>query len=232
MNDSSDQLLNRIGAAAGIVGVLLLVALFTVIPTLPAPNKSIAEITRKANENRDGLLLGAYVGALASGALLLFGASLAARLRRVENPNGTWWVVAAIGIAGTSIGIVGNALEIMFVRAVGHGATGDALWIGYGADHWLGTLTAIPLAVFLLGTGLGARATGLIPRWLAWFGIALSVLFVAGAGSVTGDEVDGGILGLPLLVGYLGLIVWILATSTSMLRAAGGTSGEPAAAVV
>jgi hypothetical protein len=232
MNDNSDQLLNRIGAAAGIVGVLLLVALFTAIPTLPAPNKSIAEITRKANENRDGLLLGAYVGALVSGALLLFGASLAARLRRVETPNGGWWLVAAIGIAGTSIGIVGNALEIMFVRAVGHGATGDALWIGYGADHWLGTLTAIPLALFLLGTGLGARATGLIPRWLAWFGIALSVLFVAGAGSVTGDEVDGGILGLPLVVGYLGLIVWILATSTSMLRAAGGASGEPAAAVV
>jgi len=83
------------------------------------------------------LLLGAYAGALMTLALLLFGASFAARLRRAEGAGGRWWLVALVGIA-TSIGIVGNALEIMFVRAVGHGVTGKALWIGYGADHWLG----------------------------------------------------------------------------------------------
>jgi len=230
MHHRSDQLLDRLGAAAGIASVLLLVALFTVFPSLPAPDDPISEIARSARDDSDGLLRGAYAGALMTGTLLLFGASVAARLRRAERGSGGWWLVALIGIAGTSIGIVGNALEIMFVRAVGHGATGSGLWIGYGADHWLGVLTAIPLALFLLGAGMGTRATGVLPRWLAWLGIALSLLFLAGAGSVTGDEVDGGILGMPLLLGYLGLLVWILAASVSMLRPRGATA-EPAAAL-
>jgi len=231
MTHRSHQLLDRIGAAAGIASVLLLVALFTVFPALPGPDDSIAKIARSARENRDGLLLGAYTGALLTGTLILFGASVAARLRRAEGAGGGWWLLALVGVAGTSIGIVGNALEIMFVRAVGHGAAGSALWIGYGADHWLSTLLAIPLAVFLLGAGLGARATGVLPRWLAWLGIALSPLLAAGAGSVTGDELDGGILGLPLLVGYLGLLVWIVAASISMLRRPASATAEPAAAL-
>lgn len=228
MNHSSQQLLDRVGAAAGIAAALLLVALFTVFPSLPTPDDSITEIARSARDDSDALLLGGYTGALMTGALLLFGASVAARLRRAEGAGGGWWLVALIGIAGASIGIVGNALTITFVRAVGHGATGDALWIGYGADHWIGVLTAIPLALFLLGAGMGARTTGALPRSLAWLSIAVSVLFLAGAGSVTGDEVEGGILGLPLVAGYLGLLVWILASSVSMLRRPQRAAAEPA----
>lgn len=229
MDTRSSQLLDRFGAAAGLAAVLLLVALFTVFPSLPGPDSSIAAIASKASRDRDSLLLGAYVGTLMTGALTLFGATLAARLRRAEGDEGGWWLVVLAGIAGTAIGIVGNALEIMFVRAVGHGASGRSLWIGYGADHWLGLLTAVPLALFLLGAGLGARATGTLPRWLAWLAPALSVLFLLGAGSVTGDEVDGGILGMPLLVAYLGLIVWIVGTSVTLLRRPDPARVEPAA---
>jgi hypothetical protein len=230
MNHRSDQMLDRVGAAAGIASVLLLVALFTVFPALPAPDDSIGAITRSAHEHSDALLLGAYAGALMTATLLLFGASVAARLRRAEGGSGGWWLVALIGIAATSIGMVGNALVIVFVRAVGHGASGPALWIGYGADHWLGVLTALPLAVFLLGAGLGARVTGIFPGWLSWLAVVLSGLFVVGAGSVTGDEVDGGILGVPLFVGYIGLLIWIVAASVSMLRARTAIP-EPAAAL-
>ena len=230
MNHRSDRLLDRVGAAAGIASALLLIALFTLFPSLPPPNHSIAEIARSARLNSDGLLLGAYAGALMTGTLLLFGSALAARLRRAERGTGGWWLVALTGIAGTAIVIAGNALAIMFVRAVGHGATGSALWIGYGADHWLSVLTAIPLALFLLAVGMGARATGMLPRWLAWSSVVLSMLLVVGAGSVTGDEVDGGILGLLLFLGYLGLLPWIVATSISILRPR-HTATEPAAAL-
>jgi hypothetical protein len=230
MHERSSQLLDRIGAVAGLAAVLLLVAVFTVFPSLPAPDSLIGAIAGKANTNRDGLLLGAYAGALMTGALTLFGASFAARLRRAEGPAGGWWLVALAGIAGTAIGIVGNALEIMFIRAVGHGVSGKSLWIGYGADHWVGVLTAIPLALFLFGAGLGARATATLPRWLAWLALVLSLLFLLGGASVTGDEVDGGILGLPLLIGYLGLIVWIVATSVTVLRRPEPARVEPATA--
>jgi hypothetical protein len=68
----------------------------------------------------------------------------------------------------------------------------------------------------------------MFPRWLAWLSIVLSGLFVTGAGSVTGDEVDGGILGLPLPLAYVGLLIWIIAASLSMLRPR-RTTPEPAA---
>jgi hypothetical protein len=229
MNDRSQQLLDRVGAAAGIAGVLLLVALFTVFPALPAPDHRIAEIARKARDNTDGLLVAAYVGALMSGALLLFGAAVAARIRRAEGPGGGWWLVALVGIAASAIGIVGNAAALVFVRAVGHGASGPELWIGYGADHWLGVLSAIPLALFVLAASMGAQATRSLPRWLVWLGVAVSGLLVVGAASVAGDEVDGGSLGLALLLGYLGLLVWIVAVSTAMLRRPGAASARTAA---
>jgi hypothetical protein len=231
MNHDSHQLLDRVGAVAGIAGVGLLVALFTVFPAVPAPDRAIGEIARDASRNSDGLLFAAYAGALMTGALLLFGTSVAARLRRAEGPAGGWWLVALVGIAATSIGLVADAMAIVFVRAIDHGATGSALWIGYGADHWLGTLEAIPLALFLLGASMGARSTCTLPRWLVWLGIASSGLLVTGAGSVTGNEVDGGVLGLPILLGYVGLLVWITAVSVSMLRRPRPTAGEVAAAL-
>jgi|SRR5436190_3143662 len=218
MNDSSTRTLDRLGAAAGVAAVLLLLVIFTSMPALPAPNKPVSEIVRKATADRDALLLGAYLGALLTGALLVFGASFAARLRRAEGDGGGWWLLALAGIAGTAVGIVSDALVVTFVRAVGHGARGDALWIGYGGDHWIGVLTAIPLAVFFLGAGCGARESGLLPRWLTWLALGLAGAFVLGGASVTGGEVDGGVLGTLLVLAYLGLMIWIVGTSVSMLR--------------
>jgi hypothetical protein len=229
MNDRSNQLLDRVGAAAGVAAVVLLVVLTTTSPALPPPNHSITEIARSASEDADGILRSAYLGTLFSGALLIFGASVAARLRRAEGPDGGWWLLALGGIAGTAIGIVANMLVITFVRAIGHGADGNALWIGYpsGPD---GVLIAVPLAIFFLGAGLGSRASGALPRWLTWLALVLAGAFVIGAGSVTGNEVDGGILGTPLLLGYAGVLVWIVAVSVLMLRGPRATT-EPAAAL-
>jgi hypothetical protein len=218
METHSSRMLDRFGAVSGVAAVLLLLALFMVFPALPAPDEPVGTIARSATNDADALLRGAYVGTLMTGALVLFGASLAARLRRAEGPAGGWWIVALAGIGGTTLGIVADAFVVTFVRAVGHGAAGASLWIGYGADHWIGTLLAVPLAVFLLGAGFGSRASGALPRWLSWLAIVLSVGFVVGAGSVTGDEVDGGFLGVVLFFAYIGLLVWIVGASVSMVR--------------
>jgi len=224
VTENSNRMLDRLGAAAGIAVVLLFFTIIMVLPALPPPNRSIDEIAHKASTNTTGILLGSYVGALLTGVLLVFGASVAARLRRAEGSAGGWWIVALTGIAGTAVGLMTDTMVTTFVRSVGHGSSGEALWVGYpsGPD---GVIIAIPLAVFFLGAGIGARTVGVLPRWLAWLGVVLAGLFVLGAGGVTGDEVDGGILGLPLLLGYLGLLIWTLGTSVFLWR--GSTSIEP-----
>ena len=223
----SDRTIDRFGAASGLAAVILLLVIIMVSPALPPPNHSLAQITRSASEDSAGILRGAYLGALFSGTLIVFGAAVAARLRRAEGAAGGWWIVALAGIAGTSVGLVFNMLLITFVRAVGHGVHGDALWVGYpsGPD---GVLIAIPLAVFLLGAGIGARESRSLPGWVAWLGIILAAAFVVGAAGVAGDEVDGGIPGLFLVIGYAGLVVWIVGSSVSMLRQS--PSSVPAAA--
>jgi hypothetical protein len=221
MKETSDPTLDRLGATAGVIAVILLLGLFMVMPALPAPNHGIDEIASSARANRDALLGGAYIGTLFTSALLVFGACVSARLRRAEGASGGWWLVSLIGTAAAAIGIVADALTITFVRAVGHGVDGKVLWIGYGTDHWLGVLVAVPLAVFLLGAGLGARRTGILPRWLAWLALAAAAVLTVGAASVMGDEVDGGVLGGILLLGYVALIVWIVGTSVTLWRRSG-----------
>jgi len=230
MNDRPDSTLDRLGAVCGVLAVVLLVGLFTVVPALPSPNHGIDEIARSAHVNRDCLLFGAYIGALFTAAMLVFGACVSARLRRAEGAAGGWWLVSLVGTGALAAGIVGNALTITFVRAVGHGVDGNALWIGYGADHWLGVLIAIPMGVFLLGAGLGARRTGIFPRWLTWLALALAGVLTVGGASVVGDEVDGGPLGMLLVLGYLGLFVWIVGASVTMWRRSGDFVAVPSVA--
>ena len=171
MNQASGRSLDRVGAAAGFAAVTLLVTMIAVLPALPGPDRPIAEITASAIDDRGSLLLGSYLGSLMAGALLVFGAAVAAVVRRAS-PDSGWWIVALVGIAGTAaVGIVSNALVVAFVRAVEHGARGESLWIGYSGDHALGTLITVPLGIFLLGAGFGARASGALPRWLTWVAV-------------------------------------------------------------
>jgi hypothetical protein len=218
MNEPLGRSLARVGAVAGLVAIALLVTLIAVMPAQPGPDRPIAEITQSAIDDRSSLLLGSYLGALMAGSLLVFGAAVAAAVRRAS-PDSGWWIVALVGIAGTAtVGIVSNALVVAFVRAVEHGVRGDSLWIGFSADHALGTLMAVPLGIFLLGAGLGARASEALPRWLVWVSLAGVAGLLVGAGSITGDELEGGPLGIPLALGYVALLVWIVATSVVLWR--------------
>jgi hypothetical protein len=152
----------------------------------------------------------------------VFGSAVAARLRRSE-PEGGWWLLALVGVAASAVGLVTDMLVLTFVRAVGHGVRGEPLWLGYpaGAD---GLILAIPLAVFFLGAGLGIRLGGGLSRRLGWFALGLSALFVLGGASVLGDEVDGGPLGVPLFLGFVGLLLWTAWASVSLWRTPrGGT---------
>jgi uncharacterized membrane protein YhaH (DUF805 family) len=227
MKESSFSI-DRVGAAAGFVFALLFVGVVSVAPHLPAPEHSIAQITRSAQDDRQAILFGTYLEALLTGALLVFGAGVVARLWRAEDRTGGWWLVALVGLAGTTVSLETSSALVAFVRAVEHGVAGNVLWIGYpsGPD---GVDIAIPLGVFLLGAGLGARSSRALPRWLAWSALVLSGMFVVGAAGVTGNEVDGGALGVPLFLGYVGMLVWVVGGSVVLWRQPRGVSVDAAA---
>ena len=224
MSAPHERSLDRAGALAGVVAVVLLVALVMVVPALPGPDEAIGEIAMDAASSGTTLLLGSYLGMLMAAALLVFGAACTGALRRREGADDGWWLVALAGIAASSMSMAGNALSASWVRSVEHGVRGDALWFGYSIDHSFGTLVAVPLAVFLLGIGMAGRR-GALPRRLAPAALVVAALLVVGAGSITGDELEGGPLAIPLLLGYLGLLLWIIWASVVLWR---GARAEPA----
>jgi hypothetical protein len=218
MPDIPTPSLERLGAASGVLAVALLVVLLMVFPAPPAADEEIADIARAVAADELMLRIGDYVGVLMGGAWLLFGIAVAARLRRAEPAGGAWWIVALVGItAATAVGLVGNVLGIMLVRAVGHGLTGDELWTIYSGDL-VGFVQGIPLAIFMLGAGLGTRSTGVFPRWTGLVALTAVPLLVVGVGSIAGREVDGGAFVLPLMLAYVGMIVWTLAVCVALWR--------------
>ena len=228
MPDQNERTLDRVGAVAGGLAVVLLIAIIQFFPAVPAADESLATIVDATSGQSQTLLIEAYVGALAGGALLVFGAAIAARLCRAGS---VWWIVALSGMtAAVSFGFVGDLMSLVFVRAVGHGVTNDALWTAYGGDL-AGFLQAVPYAVFMLGAGMGTRATGALPRWTGLVALGAAVLFVVGGASVAGREVDGAPFIYPLMLAYLGITIWTAAVSVAMWRRAGwdvSAAGVPA----
>lgn len=212
MSEKSSRTLDRVGAAAGFGFVLLFVGLIMIAPHLPAPEHSISEIARTAQADRTGILVGVYLSLLLTGALLVFGAVIVARLWQSQAGAMGWAIMA---LAGLCVAAVPDDSVARLVRAVQHGAAGDALWIGYPVSPDA-VMTAVPFAVFFLGVG-GARATGALSPWLSWFALGLSVAFLVGAAGVAFDEF-GGPLGPVLFLGYLGLLVWTVSVSVVLWR--------------
>lgn len=218
MHDSTLRAFDRLGAAAGVVSVALLVALLMFFPSLPAADESIATIAGEASNTKQMLLVGDYVGLVMGGLWLLFGVVVSARLRRAESAAGAWWMVALAGITvSAAVGLVGNLFSVMFVRAVGHGLSDDALWTIYSGDL-VGFAQGVPLALFMLGVGFGTRATGVFPRWMGILALTSIPLLGLGVASIAGREVDGGPFILPLMLAYLGMLVWTIAASVVLWR--------------
>ena len=209
---SQPNSLERIGATAGLVHVALFLAIINLTPAIPVPDQSISHITSVTAAHSSGILWSVYLSTLVVLALFLFGAALASRLSRHD--GGDWAWLAIIGTAALTASLGDN--PVTFVRAVGHGVRGDALWTAYpsGPD---GVVMAIPMTVLLLAVCAGGRR-GAFPRVLCTSAGLLAAAFVLGGAGVTGDEVDGGPFGFLLVLGFLGFWIWTAFASVHLLR--------------
>lgn len=210
---SQTHSLDRIGAAAGLAHVVLFLAIINLTPAIPVPDQPISKITSDTAAHSGGILWSAYLSTLVVLALFLFGAALASRLARHD--AGDWAWLALVGTAGLAVSLGDDDLA-RFVRAVGHGVRGDALWTTYpsGPD---GVVMATPMAVLLLAVCMGGRR-GAFPGWLCTAAGVLAVAFVLGGAGITGDEVDGGLFGTFLVLGFLGFWIWTVIASVHLLR--------------
>jgi Domain of unknown function (DUF4386) len=198
---TSRQLLPLSGAAS----VVLIVASFIVVGETPDLDAPMSEVVSFYTDNDSSLQFGAALLALGAFFFLLFSTTVSTLLRR-DPARGA--VAANFSLAGGIVFAVGAT--IFAGLAFTAGDTVDD--IGPATLQTLHVLemdmfftVAVGTAAFLLGTGVGALKTALLPRWLAWVAIVIGVIALTPAG----------------FFGFLALGIWTLIASVMLAMQAG-----------
>lgn len=163
---------------------------------------------------------GGYIELVAT-LLFLVGALLLARLLREPGVAGEWL---------SSCIATGAAIAVASTLAIGFPAGAAALYDGHhGAP--IATITAVndirnfaffvsggAQALFVLGVAAAVWTTGRLPRWVAYSGLVVGILYV-----VTIPAARTGVINVATLLGF----AWIVAVAVSALRTS-GRSAVPA----
>jgi len=173
-----------------------------------------AAVAQWYSDNKDAAEIGSFIGAIAGGFLIFFGAYL----RKVLEP-GAGTMLAILPLIGVAIVATGAAIDGMLMFAAAE-AVGDipapevqtiqAIWDNDFLPFLLGVL------VFNWSVGLAVLKSGALPKWMGWAAIVFGVIGLAGP------------------IGFFGAIgagLWIIVASIMLsMRAGRGAPAEPAAA--
>ena len=173
-----------------------------------------AAVAQWYSDNKDPAEIGSFIGAIAAGLLIFFGAYL----RKVLEP-GAGAMLGILPLIGLAIVATGAAIDGMLMFAAAE-AVGDipapevqtiqAIWDNDFLPFLLGVL------VFNWSVGLAVLKSGALPKWMGWAAIVFGVIGLAG----------------PIgFFGAIGAALWIIVASILLaMRASGGAPAEPAAA--
>ncbi|HEX6708844.1 MAG TPA: hypothetical protein VF068_00805 [Rubrobacter sp.] len=192
----TDPLPERMGAACGILYVVLLVA----GPSIGGPTSRVAF----------------SLEILAFLFFLFFLGSLWSALRRAEEGSG-WLSTTAFGAGLMSVTIkVTSAAPVLAARYRSGGLDPQLARTLQEINNASFFLTFFPLAVLLGVFAILAIRSGALPGWLGWIAAVLAVAFLAG-GLVGSANLASEWAGLPMIL----FTVWVVATSVVLIRRAG-----------
>ena len=172
--------LERFALLAGALAALLWVVSLFVLegagnPSGPSGGGEIVEFYR---DNRVAILIAATLHTLAGFLFLWFVAALASTLDAGGSPT---WLRRAVLVGGTA----GGAMMLAMTGGQSTGATTDSelltpdtAIVFWRLAHGFFIAAEIALAVFLAALSILALRGLVLPRWLGWFGVAVTVLLL------------------------------------------------------
>ena len=192
----TDRLLERMGAACGIVYAMLIYVGSGIGGTTSTVGISLVLL---------GLLF-----------FLFFLGSLWATLRRAEGGS-AWLSTTGFGAGLTAVTIgLGGAAPVLAARYRSGTLDPQLARTLLDIEEASFFLTFLPLAVLLAAFAIVAIRSGVLPGWLGWFAAVLSAAFLFGglAGSI---DLEFEWAALPMLL----YPFWVVPTSVVLLRRAG-----------
>lgn len=190
-----------------------------VIPQFPAIDAPVTERATFFAGHGSLMLTTNFLLMLAWPLLLLFSGGLYAILRRAEGSGGALAasaLSAAIAVAVIiSIGwTTSNVIAVTVAQEGGDPATVAAF---DALSPYSLALSGLPRAVMLIAASIVLLRSHIGPRWIGWLGVVLSVISVAGAGTLVVVEL------FPLTaLGSLLFDIWVLSLSVTLLRQPAG----------
>jgi hypothetical protein len=185
---------------SGVASVLLIVASFIVVGESPDLDAPAREVVSFYTDNDSSLQFGAALLALGAFFFMLFATTIASLLRR-DPARGA--VAANFSFAGGIVFAVGATIFAGLAFTAGD-AVDD---VGPTTLQTLHVLemdmfftVAVGTAAFLLGSGVGALKSGVLPSWLAWAAIVIGVIAITPLG----------------FFGFLALGIWTLIVSVML----------------
>ena len=209
--------LARWSPISGIVFVVLYVIAGVIFMDAPAPSATDDEILSYYADsgNQLSFAIAFLLTTIAAPFFLWFLGSLAGRLRQAEGEPG-WLsrITLVSGAAFVAVAFLGTALPQFVPDAVNNDPDQftldpDMARLLTNAAYTLNPELAVPLsAPLVLAASLVFLRTGLLPRWVGWVGVGVTLVSFVG-----------------FLVGPTFLLLWILVVAVYLLRRAPSVSG-------
>ena len=198
----------------GLGFAVLLIISFIVSGDPKSADDGPAQVAQWYRDNKDAAEIGSFIGAVAGGFLIFFGAYL----RKVFEP-GAGLMLSTLPLIGVAIVAVGATIDGTLMFAAAEAAddipapeiqTIQAIWDNDFLPFLLGVL------VFNWSVGLAVLRSGALPKWMGWWGIVFGVVSLAG---------PIGFIGAP------GAGLWVIIASIMLsMRARGPREPQPAVA--
>jgi hypothetical protein len=184
-------------ASTGVVFVALLAATLILTGEGVDPKDGTEKVLEHYADNEDRLLIGSFLGGLATVFFLFFAGWLRKVLREAEGPGA---VLSAVSFAGAIVFAGAGA----FASTLGIALSESFNDIDPSAVEALNAISwnyFVPFAVggstFVLAAGISALRHGSLPRWLGWAAVVLGIAGYTPAG----------------FFAFLLILVWVLVTS-------------------
>jgi hypothetical protein len=217
----SERQWERIGAGAGMVAVLLLLASGFVAPQPPHIDASVAKIARYVGDNSARLLASQVLAVLSVGVFLVFLGHLRHVLNRAE--GGVESLSPIVLTSGTAVAAVGAmsalpmAVMAMMARQPEGLGSGPLIRMLFDTYMVAGGIASIAAAVFLASAGAAMVHKELVSQWLGYLSLVFGALMaIGGAAAMTNSSYDRGAMFVNY-VGFLGFALVVFIASAAML---------------
>ena len=216
--------LERLAALFALAYVGLFVGLIAFTTNGPDPTLRPAdEMARAVSEGtamRASALLGFAAGIVFSG----LAACLALMLLRRGDTRGAMLTAIAGGLVA-AIDAVSAAALITAVEAADRDLGAD-VFAAFGDLHTAALLFELPAVGFVLLLAWRAH----LGRIVSWMGLVVGAGCVLGPAAAMSQDFDRGPLGFAVVIWFVGLPVWLIATSIVLLRRSGQAEASVAPA--